>query len=373
LKKIFKIFSSFLFLSVFLCLFCMLPSCNSSPVESDNDPFWNISTPEQENVDGKILENYFADVRSGKYNEIHSLLVIRHGSIIKEEYYYGYNVNTLHPIYSDTKSVTSCLMGIAFDQGKLKDLRKQLLSFFPEYSSFSYSDVNKSLITLEDVLMMKAGFDWNEGAYPYGDQKNPVSGLSQSSDWIKFMLDTPMKDRPGSKFAYNSGCSMLLSGILRNTLNQQAHDYAKNVLFNPLNITNYIWETGSQGIANTGWGLHLRPRDMAKFGLLYLYEGKWQDKQIVSKEWVQKSTSRMTLLTNGYRYGYQWWMMPLSKDSTSNYVNDIKIAWGYGGQFIFVIPSLDMVVVSTAGDYNSQYEGAINLIQDMLTKSVKSF
>jgi CubicO group peptidase (beta-lactamase class C family) len=200
---------------------------------------------------------------------------------------------------------------------------------------------------------MKAGFVWDEWSTPYGTPGNPTTQLARSSDWVKFVLDLPMAGVPGVTFTYNSGCTVLLSGVLRNATGMNARSYAARVLFDPLGISAYAWETGPNGITNTGWGLSLRPRDMAKFGYLYLRDGAWKERQVVSRDWIGQSTAPHIRFSNGGGYGFQWWLLALG-DSGSEPL--APYAAGWGGQYIFVIPARDMVVVSTAEEYQGQSE-----------------
>ena len=360
--------------SIFTCfILCLsLPSCEVESPSSITDD-WKISTSEAQGFDKSVLLELTNRIQAGTYGEIHSLLIVRHGYLVLEEYYRGYDRNRIHPVYSVTKSVTSALIGIAMDQGKLKGTDGKLLAFFPEYTSVANLDANKQAITLADVLTMRAGFDWNEQIAPYGDPRNPTYQLAASSDWIKYMLDLPMSDRPGTRFRYNSGCSVLLGGILRNATGVQAHEFARNYLFQPLGIVNVQWETGAQGLTNTGWGLSMQPRDMAKIGFLYLKNGLWESKRIISEDWVKTSTENHVDLSDPFSYGYQWWLMPLENVAGhSPQADDIKIAWGWGDQFIFVIPSLDMVVVSTAGNFYGPLEDqAIDFLRDYIVRAVK--
>jgi CubicO group peptidase (beta-lactamase class C family) len=300
------------------------------------------------------------------------LLIVRHGFLVFERYFRGYDGSRPHPVYSVTKSVTSLLVGIASDRGELGPLHQSLLSFFPEYESIESLDSNKRAIRLEDILTMRAGFEWNEQTAPYGTPANPTYQLAGSNDWIKFMLDRPMSDPPGVRFRYNSGCSVLLSGVLRHRTGKHAEEYAVSHLFVPLGISRFSWERGPQGISNTGWGLSMRPRDVARIGLLCLRKGEWHGDRIVSQEWVKESTTNHVSRSDMFSYGYQWWMMPL--EGVRGHVprpDDITIAWGWGDQFIFVIPYLDMVVVSTAGNYTGPIQDkAIEFVRTSIVPAV---
>lgn len=339
---------------------------------------WSLSTPEAQNLIADSLTNLTARIEAGVYGEIRSLLVVRHGYLVFERYFSGTTRETVQPVYSVTKSLASILIGIAMDRGELGSVDQQLLSFFPEYSSIANLDSTKRNIRLTDVLTMRAGFDWNERIVPYSDPRNPSYQMASSSDWIKFMLDLPMSDPPGSRFRYNSGCSVLLSGVVRNKTGRSAQEYAVAHLFGPLGITRFQWEhgwkNGVRNLTNTGWGLSLRPRDMAKIGQLCLQNGMWDGVQVVSDEWLQESTSNHVSLSNSFSYGYQWWLLPVDNvPGHTAHANDIRFAWGWGDQFIFVIPCLDMVVVSTGENFSGPLQDqAIGFLRATIIHAIRN-
>ena len=335
---------------------------------------WKTATPQSQGLDNLILLNLDSKIRAGDYGEVHSLLVIRNGFLVFERYYRGYDVNRKHIIYSVTKSFTSALVGIALEQGHIDNLGHNVLSFFPEYDEYDNLTPDKEAIVLEDVLTMRMGTFWDEFTYPFDDTRNSIYQIIHSPDWVKYVLDLPMVEPPGTRFRYNTGGTMVLSGILRNSVGKQAQEFADEFLMRPLGIDNYAWETGAQGLTNTGWGLWLRPRDMARFGQMYLDGGRWNKKRVVPSDWVETSTSNHARVNGTFSYGYQWWMMPM--ENITGHIpapDDIKICWGYGDQFIFVIPYLNMVVVSTAGNYAGENnESAIEFVpKDIIAAVVR--
>jgi CubicO group peptidase (beta-lactamase class C family) len=338
------------------------PPASTAPAAGSE---WPTSTPEAQGLDRSVLSEYATRIEAGTYGEVHSLLVVRHGRLVSESYFRGWSADALHEMYSVTKSVTSLLVGIARDDGRLPHLDTLLLSVFPEYRTIAHMGPDKAAITLEDVLTMRAGFQWDEGSTNYTDSTNPVVALVQSPDWVKHVLDLPMSHPPGTVFRYNSGCTMLLGGVLRNTTGQQALDLGSDRLFGPLGIASYQWETGAQGLTNTGWGLHMRPRDMAKIGELLLRRGQWGDQRVVSEEWLSLSTALHVIRSPRSSYGYQWWHLPSEVGAP-----DVVYASGWGGQLIFVVPDLDLIVVSTAGEYLGVRGAAFDFIRPLLREVV---
>jgi CubicO group peptidase (beta-lactamase class C family) len=326
-----------------------LPGCDDYPFELDKE----------------ILAEIVNKIEVGDYGNIHSLIIIHNDSLVLEKYFQGWTRHMLHPCFSVTKSFTSALTGIAIEKGYINGVDEKILSFFPEYSDFENLDKIKESITLKDVLTMTAGFTWNEMSTPYyviwriPNPKNDAIKLGFSTDLIKSVLDLPMSNPPGTKLVYNGACTLLLSGIIKNKTGQSAEEFAEINLFNPLGITNWKWETGPNEITLTAGGLYLHPVDMAMFGYLYLNNGIINDKQIIPDKWVKESTAKKMVFDNVnkyvdgfFSYGYQWWgftddFFDRLWQGTPPRMNDMYTANGLGGQFIVVIPHLDMVYLST--------------------------
>jgi CubicO group peptidase (beta-lactamase class C family) len=296
---------------------------------------WRTSSPEEQGMDSTLLAQMFETIDEQEL-DIHSVLVIRKGYIVAEKYLPPFTENTRHELFSCTKSFISALIGIAIDDGYIHDVNQTVLDFFPQ-RTFANLDERKESMTLEDLLMMRSGLDWEEGMPIYQE-------MQATRDWLGFVLNKPMAVEPGNKFNYCSGCSHLLSAIIQKTTGMNTLEYAQNRLFDPLNISNIHWELDGSGIPNGGWGLEMTPRDMAKFGYLFLNEGSWDGQQIVPTEWVRVSTQAGLETGEGVDYAYQWWVYP-----TSN----LFAAQGINGQRIYVIPSLELVVVFTADMENT--------------------
>lgn len=352
------------------------------PVETPQSQYAIDSFPvaSSDDMDEQILARLVRQIRMGVFGRIHSLIIVRNDTLVLEAYFRGWTRHMRHPCFSTTKSVTSVLIGIAIEQGHIAGVDENLLGFFPEYDDIQNLDARKESITLEDVLTMSAGFTWDEMSAPTfldfaGTTPNPENSwgaLLLSSDWIKHMLDLPMSDDPGTTFVYSTGGTTLLSGIIANTTGQSAEDFAEENLFTPLGITDWQWGTGPNGITDTGGGtggVHMHPVDMAMFGCLYLNNGLLNGEQIVPQAWVNESTAKHIVVKDPATgadtsdYGYQWWRF--TDASVQDYVetNDLYYAAGLGGQMIFVIPHLDMVVASTAWDMRtSSFYGIISAI-----------
>ena len=308
-------------------------------------------------LDSTIINNLLSKIEAGEYGEIHSLLIYKDDTLIVEKYFQGYNREDLHVCYSVTKSVASAMMGIAIEDGYINSVEDTILNFFPEYQNIQNPSEWKNSITLSHILAMSAGFQWDEFTLPYTNPNNDVRKLIESNDWIKYVLDLPVIYQPGTYFTYNSGCSTLLAGILLNKTGMNAKTFGMYNLLNPLGIGSWFWEQGPNNITNTFGGLELRPVDMIKFGRLYLQRGNWNGEQLIQESWIDFSTSTKIGINGAYEYAYQWWRYSNSNSTAQVLqVNDVYFALGWGGQHIFVVPHLNMVVVATAGNFETGHE-----------------
>jgi CubicO group peptidase (beta-lactamase class C family) len=293
---------------------------------------WQTTTPEQQGFDSARLAEEVQAIHD-KHVAIDSLMIIRNGYVVLDAYFSPYDGSFPHDLGSVTKSVTTTLIAIAVDQGKLR-LDQPVVSFFPDRTIANLDDRKKSMTVL-DLVSMRNGME--SGCF-HGDEPT-LDAMRSQPDWVQAALDRKMTSQPGTQFCYDSPGMHLLSAILQEATGMTELDFARQYLFEPLGIQDAAWETDPQGYYH-GWGdLHLKPRDAAKLGLLWLQQGKWDGRQIVSAAWVSDSVQAQSrMVGNEYGYGYGWWVSPVD-----------FYAVGRGGQFIRVIPSMNTVVVVTAG------------------------
>jgi CubicO group peptidase (beta-lactamase class C family) len=303
---------------------------------------WRATTPEQQGMDSKRLADMVASVQE-EMHHIDSITIVRQGYLVLDAYRYPFQKGMMHDIYSCTKSLTSALIGIALDRGALTTVHQPLLELFPDHPTANV-DARKRAITLEHVLTMTTGLACRDSdVYNWAG----FGEMRQSQDWASFVLDLPMAQVPGERFEYCNGASYLLSVILQQATQMRALDFAKTHLFAPLGITEVRWHTSPQGV-NVGWGeMWLTPHDMAKIGWLFLNHGRWDNRQIISADWVTASTQGRIDATLFPRYGYQWWANTARYGRQGLHTVDYYFALGYYGQYIFVVPSKHLVVVFT--------------------------
>ena len=312
---------------------------------------WRTAAPEEQNMDGGMIARVLEIIEEENL-AFHSLLIIRNGYLVSETYFHGYTEQRKHDLYSVTKSFVATLVGIAIDQGHIAGVDARMLDFFPDLA-YENLDPQKEAMTLEDVLTMRTGLDWEEVDPTF-------TALYRSPDWVQHLFDLPMAAAPGSSFLYCSGCSHLLSAAVGQATGVPVRDFADEFLLHPLGITKANWETDMQNIPIGGWGLSITPRDMAKLGYLYLHEGMWDGRRIVSAEWVRAATRRQTEAGPVLDYGYQWW--------TYAYLNAYA-ALGMYGQTVFVIPEKDLIIVTTAG--MEGHDRIFQLIENYLAPAAK--
>jgi len=341
-----------LFLAFFLCLpFLTAQNASGQPNPSVNPFEWKTARPEDHGLSPDILTELTELIREGeKYPRLHSLLIIRNGFIVLEEYFNGWKADKLHTLQSVSKSFTSALVGIAIERGEFQSVDEKILEFFPDMKDIANMDDRKRSIRLRDLLTMRSGTDYNENG-----PDSPHHQLNrQPTGWDKFYLDRPMISDPGTSFLYDSGGVILISALLKNRTSMHADAYAKEYLFKPLDIKKNFWLRNQEGHSHAGGGLGLTSRDMAKLGLLYLNKGRWEGEQIVPESWIRESFTMHVSFGNTdsdvIGYGYLWWI--LKPDPQGNGSQNIYAAMGFKAQYIFVIPEHNMVV-AVNGDTRS--------------------
>jgi CubicO group peptidase (beta-lactamase class C family) len=336
------------------------PSTRSqlTPVVSTAE--WPASAPDSQGVNAQSILDLVARVGRNEYGAVSSLLLVRHGQLIVEEYF-GWSASRAHTVQSVTKSVTSLLAGMAVDRGRLS-VADRAIDFFPGYQPIANLDERKRAIMVGDLLTMRTGLDWSEGVYA----GSPLQQLNDCRcDWLRFILDWPMRDAPGTRWEYVSGGVILLGGIVGVASGERIDLFAADQLFGPLGIESAWWYSGlPNGLPHSGGGLNLRPRDMAKLGQLVLDAGRWRGSQIVSESWIRESTQVRLANVRTFGpytadYGYLWWTLP----------RGIITASGAQGQWIFVVPAMNLVVVVT-GESDANFLSGPDLLYKYVIPAV---
>ena len=332
--------------------------------EQDDDG-WLIGDLDVLSAESKtVLFEGIDELRRGEYPEVHSVVIMHDKKLLLEHYFPGNTSNgvltnwdrfTKHEIQSVSKSFRSMLTGIAIEKGFISGVDVPVFSFFPEHANLN-DEATKDDITLEHFLTMSAGFAWDEWSFPFSDNRNNLGVMYSmpSSQWVPYVLGLPMQNAPGSTFAYSTGTSLMLSNIITKAVNGNMTGFTKQ----------YYSDLVEGTPTNNPNGATMTPREMAKLGYIYLYDGKWKDNQVISTDWINKSIQVRfpQAHPSAGGYGYQWWLRTFR--TTNNLYNSFY-ASGNGGQFIVVNKELDLVVVFTGGNFGSiQMEAVLGWMED---------
>jgi CubicO group peptidase (beta-lactamase class C family) len=347
-----------------------LPDDCGIPVARDDG--WPVASVNEDNLIDRAALCRMADRLASSAANVHSVLVARGGKLVFERYFTGsdeipgrfygrrvanvaFDADTLHDMKSVSKSVASLAVGIAIDRGLIRSVNEPILSFFPELPDMRSPERDR--IQLFHALTMSMGLAWEEATPATGDDNNDEARMNRSRDACRYVLGLATKAPAGQEFFYNTGALALVSAIVRKATGRPLDEFAREALFEPLGISAVAWER-RKGDTDAGGGLRLRPRDMAKIGQLVLAGGRWNDRQIVSREWIETSTALKFKATDDQSYGYLWWLGRSRLDGREvNWVG----ALGRGGQSIRIVPELDLVVVVTAGYYQDYSRTAFQL------------
>ncbi len=332
------------------------------------DDGWSIAAPAEVGIDPAQLCRLDAFLGQWPDANIHAVVVARNGRLVMERYFTGADENwgrplgtvqfgpeTRHDLRSISKSVTSLLVGIALGEGRFPSLDSPAIDFFPELAPLRTAD--NARITFANLLTMSSGLKWNE-SIPYTDPANSERRLIASPTPLKYVFEQPVVTPPGSTYNYNGGNTTILGAAVSKAAGQPLDDYARDKLFMPLDILSFEWIglplAGELRAAASG--LRLRPRDTAKLGRLLLTDGQWNGRQVVPAGWAAQSIRPRINGDGLFFYGYQWWL-------GRSFHNGAELSWvagvGLGGQRLYIVPALDLVVMISAGHYASGLQGVI--------------
>ena len=323
-------------------LLVLLAACGDSPQEPSQKTLdlaqpWAVAAPADVGMDSGDLT--VATERAKAISRCMSLLVARHGKLVLEEYFHGNRADSLNDVRSVTKSVVSTLVGVALAEGFIGNLDETLGDYLPP--RVAVLDSARQSISIRHLLTMTSGFQWDES----GGFGSYIKWL-YSDDHIRYLLDQPLVDKPGTRFNYNSAAVHLLGVLLQEAARMPLPEFADTYLFRKIGIARSHWDPLTRGYVNGGAGIDLRPRDLARLGQFFLQNGSSGGRQILPNDWVKQATTPRFDWRSAYgplrkyTYGYLWWL-------EEGQAEPAYLAWGFGGQFIYVVPALDLVVVST--------------------------
>ena len=295
-------------------------------------------------VKSHLLDSLTYKIIDETFPNIHSLLIAKNNCLLYEEYFYGWKPNDLWLIQSVTKSLTGALTGIALSKGEINGVNERMCNYLPDYRDKACNEQNKN-ITLHQLLNMSTGLDWNELEFDYYDERNTANQCGKVPDPFDCVLSRSRVNSSMPVFAYNSMNHLIVNKVLRKATGMRNPKELKKRLLRPLGVEKF--KTGGESFGVMG-DISVIPRDMLKFGILYLNGGVWNGKQIVPASWVKESTATKIQIGPEEGYGYFWWTKQFNVNTK---IVDSFYAWGYAGQYIFVVPSLELVVVITGSNW----------------------
>ena len=381
-------------ISIILVLALILVGCDCKPTvqysyhppEYINDGF-AVGSLEDVKIDSVLLKKAVDKINCGKYDEVHSMIIFKDSKLVFEEYFQGHRYkwdgknhhgewtnwdkSTLHGVKSVSKSITSLCIGIAIDKGFIKSVDQSIFDYLPNHKHLNTNDKEK--ITIEHLLTMTSGLEWAD----LGNTSNDIVGIwYQDKDPITFILEKPLIHNPGTTFNYSGGNTIILGEIIKNASNMELDEFSKENIFKPLEIDSSNWSLRfDNGVIEAGGGLEMTPRDMVKIGVTYLNNGIYNDTQIISKQWIEKSSTSYSNNTNinisghdsgSHDYSYSWWLKSHSKSGEE--IN-LYHAVGWGGQEIIILPKLNTVVVFTGGNYIPNVK-AIEILEEYILPAI---
>ena len=342
-----------------------LATVRYAPLTRDD---WQVSTPEAQGLDPKLVSELFWE--ANQLDDIDSLLLVKNGRLIAEGYFHDGSIDATAELQSVTKSYVSALVGIALERGCLKSVDQKMMEFFPEFAE-QIQDPRKNAITIRDLLQMRAGYPWEES-------NGELFAMLYSGLRPRHLVETPLNRPPGTVMEYSNLSSHILGVILARACDPDIAEFATRYLHEPMGVTPGDWMKSWEDYRAGFAGLQMRARDLAKFGQLYLDDGKFADQQIIPSQWVHDSLAsssdrawriRVGPNWSDPHYGYQWWTI------TSGH-HRYNLAWGHGGQQIALVHELDLVVVVTSDPLFREHGGGpwareksnLNLVADFVAR-----
>jgi CubicO group peptidase (beta-lactamase class C family) len=310
-------------------------------------------------ADGDMAARLAELERDGRIFGLHALLVWKSGRMVFEHYGTGddqswgrplgkvtFGPDVLHDLRSVSKSIVGMLYGIALADGKVPPPEAKLYDQFPQYLDLA-KQPGRERITVGHVLGMTMGVEWDELTLPYPDPRNSEIAMEAASDRYRYVLSRPIVGPPGVKWIYNGGATALLGCLIARGTGEKLPDYARRVLFDPMGAGPTAWSVGSDGETRAASGLRLRPRDLLDVGRMVLAKGAWQGRQVVPATWLEQSTTPAVAIDGPFGYGWHWYLLT-PQDGGSKTISAV----GWGGQRLFIMPGLDLVVAMNSGNYS---------------------
>ena len=346
-------------------------SCSGYEVSQPADlgDGWQTATASTVGLDEALLADMVQHIEATPARKVHAVLIVKDGMLVFEEYFDGYrfdyddpafegeavsyDATTMQNLMSVTKAIMAALVGIAIDDGAIPDIDAPVLAPMSAYADLATADLEA--ITVRHLLTMTSGLAWNEWDVPLTDTDNDLIQLFIVDDPIAYILSRPVTHEPGTWWYYSGGDVNLLGEVFEAYTGSPVDVYSAEHLFGPLGITEWTWRNLTPEVVYTSGELYLTPRDLAKFGYLFLNDGVWNGARVLPSTWVTASiethVSTRGMAIDGEGYGYQWFTT--TYDHKGEPI-EAAVRTGWGGQSVVLLPDLDTMVVLTGGDYTLQ-------------------
>jgi CubicO group peptidase (beta-lactamase class C family) len=321
---------------------------------------------------------------------VHGIVVLRNDRIVLEQYFEGedrargigaigrvsFRSDTIHDLRSCSKSIIGLLYGVALQQGKVPAPEAPLFTAFPEYAYLADKE-GRDRLTIQHVLTMTMGTDWDESSLPYSDPGNSETAMDNAPDRYRYILERRVVDRPGAYWTYCGGATALLARIIAKGSGKTLHEYARDSLFNPLGMGPTEWASGHDGEPYAASGARTSVRDLARIGQMMLHGGRVGERAVVPEDWVTRCITPAVSADEIRRYGYQWFVLDIAfgkpKGWAAGRLERMWMAQGEGGQRLFIIPALQLVVAITCGNYGAddQWVPPTRILREVILSSVQ--
>jgi CubicO group peptidase (beta-lactamase class C family) len=336
---------------------------------------------------GASLDKAISDKRIWN---VHGLVVLRNDRLVLERYFEGedrargigaigrvsFNPETIHDLRSCSKSIIGLLYGVALQQGKVPAPEAPLFTVFPEYADLAGKDGRDRLL-IQHVLTMTMGTDWDESSLPYSDPRNNETGMDDAPDRYRYILERAVVRQPGAYWTYCGGATALLARIISKGLGKTLHEFARESLFDPLGMGPTEWATGPDGEPFAASGARMSVQDLARIGQMMLHGGKAGKRSVVPADWVARCVNPTVSADEVRRYGYQWFVLDIAfgkpKGWAAGRLERMWMAQGEGGQRLFIIPALSLVIAITCGNYGTEDQGIppTRILREVILASVQ--
>jgi len=333
---------------------------------------WHMTKPSEAGFAADLEARLGKAVADKRIWNMHAVIVIRGGRLVLERYFDGaddargtplgvvaFKPDTLHDLRSVSKSIVGLLYGIALRDDKVPPPEQPLMQSFPEYADLA-ADSDRQRWTLHHVLSMTMGTDWDELSIPYTNPANSEIAMDRAPNRYRYVLGRPIVMEPGARWTYCGGATALLGRIIAEGTGKSLHAYARDVLFDPLRMAPTDWYTGRDDELIAASGIRMTPRDLARIGQLMLNGGVWEGRRVVPADWIARCTTAVVRVDEMREYGYQWYLGRFGFETASDgphwkrsRLEPVTSALGNGGQRLYVMPGLDLVVVTTSGNYDT--------------------